>query len=234
MPDVRFVWLAAALSWGVFASAQVTDTATPADEELPTEIPEELLQSQTMEEIEVIVGPQGENLFELDAESPRLRFVPVRKKGRVDVAFCETCSRRRLVRTESEAPKHAGISYLLVPMDQDGVEVRPILQMTGDAEFCEVFFNDARAAVGDVVGGVNGSDVIYYTSVAGVWEWRDQLGNNNIGNSYAVAAQVQSFGGVPVLLGVARDQESLVRQGCQAWTSISPSRDSFDMPCSRR
>ena len=68
MPDVRLVWLAAALSWGAFASAQVTETAAPADEELPTEIPEELLRSQTMEEIEVIVGPQGESIFELEMQ----------------------------------------------------------------------------------------------------------------------------------------------------------------------
>ena len=68
MPGVRLVWLAAALSWGALASAQVTETAAPADEELPTEIPEELLQSQTMEEIEVIVGPQGESMFELEMQ----------------------------------------------------------------------------------------------------------------------------------------------------------------------
>lgn len=68
MPDVRLVWLAAALSWAAFAGAQVPDTAEPADEEPPTEIPEELLRSQTMEEIEVIVGPQGESIFELEMQ----------------------------------------------------------------------------------------------------------------------------------------------------------------------
>ncbi|MBW2384496.1 MAG: acyl-CoA dehydrogenase family protein [Deltaproteobacteria bacterium] len=60
-------------------------------------------------------------------------------------------------RSDPEAtPKHAGISYILCPMDQPGVEVRPIVQMTGDAEFSEVFFNDARTARGNVVGEVNG------------------------------------------------------------------------------
>lgn len=60
-------------------------------------------------------------------------------------------------RTDPTAqPKHRGLSYILCPMDQPGVEVRPIVQMTGDAEFSEVFFNDARAAKDDVVGGVNG------------------------------------------------------------------------------
>jgi alkylation response protein AidB-like acyl-CoA dehydrogenase len=51
--------------------------------------------------------------------------------------------------------RHEGISYLLVPMRQDGVEIRPIVQLTGDSEFNEVFFDDARTAAGNVVGGVD-------------------------------------------------------------------------------
>jgi alkylation response protein AidB-like acyl-CoA dehydrogenase len=60
-----------------------------------------------------------------------------------------------LARTDPEAPKHAGISYLLVPMDQEGVEIRPIVQPDGSAEFNEVFFTDARCPKDNVVGGVN-------------------------------------------------------------------------------
>jgi alkylation response protein AidB-like acyl-CoA dehydrogenase len=60
-----------------------------------------------------------------------------------------------LARTDPQAPKHAGISYLLVPMKQPGVEVRPITQVDGSAEFNEVFFSDARAPADAVVGGVN-------------------------------------------------------------------------------
>jgi len=60
-----------------------------------------------------------------------------------------------LTRTDPDAPKHKGISYLLVPMHQPGVEVRGITQPDGTAEFCEVFFTDARAPKDNVVGGVN-------------------------------------------------------------------------------
>ena len=60
-----------------------------------------------------------------------------------------------LVRTDPDAPKHKGISYLLVPMRQAGVEVRGIVQPDGTAEFCEVFFSDARCPKDNVVGGVN-------------------------------------------------------------------------------
>jgi alkylation response protein AidB-like acyl-CoA dehydrogenase len=60
-----------------------------------------------------------------------------------------------LTRTDPDAPKHKGISYLLVPMKQPGVEVRGITQPDGTAEFCEVFFDDARCPKDNVVGGVN-------------------------------------------------------------------------------
>ena len=60
-----------------------------------------------------------------------------------------------LTRTDPAAPKHQGISYLLVPMQQAGIEVRGITQPDGTAEFCEVFFTDARCPAANVVGGVN-------------------------------------------------------------------------------
>ena len=60
-----------------------------------------------------------------------------------------------LTRTDPSVVKHAGITYLLVPMRQPGVEVRGIVQPDGTAEFCEVFFTDARCSKNNVVGGVN-------------------------------------------------------------------------------
>ena len=60
-----------------------------------------------------------------------------------------------LARTEPDAPKHKGITFLLVPMDQPGVEIRPIRMMTGLSEFNETFFTDARTAKDNVVGQVN-------------------------------------------------------------------------------
>jgi len=61
-----------------------------------------------------------------------------------------------LCRTDPDAsPKHRGISYLLVPMRQEGIEIRPIVQLTGDAEFSEVFFDGARTAAENIVGDVN-------------------------------------------------------------------------------
>lgn len=57
-----------------------------------------------------------------------------------------------LARTEPEAGKHAGISYLLVDLKQPGITIRPLRQITGGAEFCEVFFDQARTPADWIVG----------------------------------------------------------------------------------
>ena len=57
-----------------------------------------------------------------------------------------------VARTEKGSKRHAGLSYLLVPLHQPGVEIRPIIQLTGDSEFNEVFFDDARTDADLVVG----------------------------------------------------------------------------------
>jgi len=59
-----------------------------------------------------------------------------------------------LCRTDPDQPKHKGMSYFVVDMQNPGVEVRPLYQITGEAEFNEVFFTDARTSVEHVVGGV--------------------------------------------------------------------------------
>jgi alkylation response protein AidB-like acyl-CoA dehydrogenase len=67
---------------------------------------------------------------------------------RAQWCFCVT-------RTEPGSHGHHGLSYLLVPMDQPGVEIRPLRQLTGTAEFNEVFFSDARTDAANVLGEVN-------------------------------------------------------------------------------
>ncbi len=57
-----------------------------------------------------------------------------------------------LVRTDPDVPKHKGLSYLLVDMSLAGVEVRPLRQLTGDPEFCEIFFTDVRVPRASMLG----------------------------------------------------------------------------------
>ena len=59
-----------------------------------------------------------------------------------------------LVRTDPDAPKHEGISFVLVPMSQPGITVRPIKQISGASEFNEVFLDEVRVPLANVVGGL--------------------------------------------------------------------------------
>ena len=70
-----------------------------------------------------------------------------------------------LARTDPDTPKHKGISFLLVPMGQPGIEVRPIVQPDGTAEFNETFLTDARCPRGNVVGGVNNGWAVAMTTL---------------------------------------------------------------------
>ncbi len=68
-----------------------------------------------------------------------------------------------LCRTDHDAPKHRGISFLLCPMDQDGVEVRPIEMLSGESDFNETFFTEARTPKDNVIGEVNGGWAVAMT-----------------------------------------------------------------------
>jgi alkylation response protein AidB-like acyl-CoA dehydrogenase len=59
-----------------------------------------------------------------------------------------------VARTDSHAPKHKGLTYFLMDMDQEAVQVRPLRQITGEAEFNELFIEEARIPEENVVGGV--------------------------------------------------------------------------------
>lgn len=60
-----------------------------------------------------------------------------------------------LARTDPDAPKHRGISFILCELPNPGIEVRPIRTLTGDDEFCEIFYTDARVPVANTVGPIN-------------------------------------------------------------------------------
>lgn len=81
-----------------------------------------------------------------------------------------------LVRTEPDAPKHQGISFLLLRMDTPGIEVRPLVDMTGNANFNEVFFTDVRVPANQIVGK-RGQGWLVANSILG--HERDSLADPN-------------------------------------------------------
>jgi alkylation response protein AidB-like acyl-CoA dehydrogenase len=70
-----------------------------------------------------------------------------------------------IARTNVDAPKHQGISYFAFPMDQPGVDVRPLREMTGRAMFNEVFIDQARVPVANLIGGLNNGWAVANTTL---------------------------------------------------------------------
>ncbi len=101
-----------------------------------------------------------------------------------------------LARTEPGSQRHRGLSYLLVPMDQEGIEVRPIIQLTGTSEFNEVFFTAARADADLVVGGAGNG-------------WQVAMGTLGFERGISTVGQQIGFQReLDALLEVARDNGS--------------------------
>src|SRR5713101_8310579 len=97
-----------------------------------------------------------------------------------------------LVRTDPEAPKHKGISYVLVDMHSPGITVRPLTQMTRDTGFNEVFFEDVRVPKKNVVGEKNNGWLVALTSL--MYERRYRGLDNNIGELVELAKTVRRNG----------------------------------------
>jgi alkylation response protein AidB-like acyl-CoA dehydrogenase len=86
-----------------------------------------------------------------------------------------------VARTDPEAPKHRGLTYFLMDMEQDAIDVRPLVQITGEAEFNELFIEEARIPHGNIVGGENNGWAVAITT----------LMHERAGLAFALQVQVQ-------------------------------------------
>ncbi len=118
-----------------------------------------------------------------------------------------------LARTDPEAPKHAGISYLLVPMKQDGIEVRPIEQIDSSSEFNEVFFSGARCPRENVVGGENNGWKVAMTTLG------FERGASATTGHRRFARELEGI--IDQARRLGRNQDPVVRQGlAKAWSKV--------------
>jgi alkylation response protein AidB-like acyl-CoA dehydrogenase len=107
-----------------------------------------------------------------------------------------------LCRTDPAAPSHKALSYILVPMRQKGIEIRPIVQITGESEFSEVFFDGARTAAENVVGAVNGGWAVAMGTLAferGASTLGQQLNFQNELQQVIEIAEANGVAGDPVM-----------------------------------
>lgn len=109
-----------------------------------------------------------------------------------------------LARTDREAPPHRGISLLLVPLAQEGIEVRPIPMLHGVPEFNEVFFSDARAPEANVVGGVNNGWTVALTLLG--------FERGALATHAAVSSRVELDRLTALAKERGRDRDPLIRQ----------------------
>jgi len=106
-----------------------------------------------------------------------------------------------LVRTDPDAPKHRGISYLLFPMDSPGVSVRPLVQMTGEANFNEVFFEDVRVPVRNRIGEENRGWYVGVTTL--------DFERSGIGSAVGVTQSAERMAQFAKELGILRERPRL-------------------------
>ncbi|MFA5565990.1 MAG: acyl-CoA dehydrogenase family protein [Acidimicrobiia bacterium] len=96
-----------------------------------------------------------------------------------------------VARTNMDAPKHRGISYFIIDMDQPGIEIRPLKQMNGQAHFNEVFFSDAVVRHEDMLAGV---DVGWQVAVATLAYERQGLGSRGAPGGIVAGTPGQKLG----------------------------------------
>jgi alkylation response protein AidB-like acyl-CoA dehydrogenase len=109
-----------------------------------------------------------------------------------------------LVRTDSAAPKRRGISFLLMDMKTPGIEVRPIKQATGAAEFCELFLTDVAVPVENLLGGENDGWRVSQSTLASergvaILELAERLHRNGLQGLFEAAAGWRTEDGAPAL-----------------------------------
>ncbi len=115
-----------------------------------------------------------------------------------------------LARTDCDAARHSGISFFVLPMDLVGIEVRPLRQMTGEAEFDEVFFSDVRLPADHLVGPLHEG---WGVGMAVLTSERSHIGTSIIGLERRLASMARLGEGRPMSATARDDLARLISTG---------------------
>jgi alkylation response protein AidB-like acyl-CoA dehydrogenase len=131
-----------------------------------------------------------------------------------------------LARTDPEAPKHAGLSFLVVDMEADGIEVRPLTQITGEAEFNEVFLDEAFVPAAHLVGELHQGWAVANTTLAHergtAFPFKEQVAHEvYLDELYALAAERGALDDLEVADGLAQAFVELRVLRLHNWRTLS-------------
>ncbi|HEY7439228.1 MAG TPA: acyl-CoA dehydrogenase family protein [Acidimicrobiia bacterium] len=131
-----------------------------------------------------------------------------------------------LVRTDPELPKHRGISYVIVDMQSDGIEIRPLTQITNEAEFNEVFFDEVFVPEDHLVGGLNNGWAVANTTLAHergtAFPFKEQVVHEvYLDELYGLAAQRGALDDVEVADALAQSFVELRVLRLHNWRTLS-------------
>ena len=144
-----------------------------------------------------------------------------------------------VARTDSTAAKHRGLSYLLVDMQSPGIEVRPLVQITGEAEFNEVFFDDVRVPADNLLGKPGAGWSIAMDTLSherGTYVLRRRI---EVASAfYQAVERVESPGALPehIVISIGAAEAALRSLRAQTWATLArhesgtstPALDSMD------
>jgi len=132
-----------------------------------------------------------------------------------------------LVRTDPDAPKHKGITWVICPMNAKGIEIRPIRTMAGHQDFCEVFYDEVRVPRANIVGNINDGWRVAMSTLSferGTAFLSEQVRLARVVDELVDLARVTPYGDAAARAKMALDDDEIARRLAQARAEVEALR----------